>query len=124
MLEVTLFYSDVRGFTGFAEHHSSEKVIEFLNRIIGLQVEIIESHGGDVDKMIGDAVLARFHDPDRAVQAIKAAVAIQNAVKSSQLPRGVAIGLYGGPVVAGLIGASTAPTGVTSGRPRTGTPGA
>jgi adenylate cyclase len=105
MLDVTLFYSDVRGFTGFAEHQSPEKVIEFLNGIIGLQVEIIEARGGDIDKMIGDAVLARFHGRESAAHAIEAAVAVQNAIKCLKFPRGVAIGLYGGPVVAGLIGA-------------------
>jgi class 3 adenylate cyclase len=103
-LDVTLYYSDVRGFTAFAERHSPEDVIDFLNRIIGLQVEIIEARGGDVDKMIGDAVLAYFHGPERSVQAIDAAVAVQKAVSSSGLACGVAIGLYGGPVVAGLIG--------------------
>ncbi|CAN5175519.1 hypothetical protein BH10PSE7_BH10PSE7_11350 [soil metagenome] len=105
LFEVTLFYSDVRGFTGFAEHRSPGDVIEFLNRIIGLQVPIIESLGGDVDKMIGDAVLARFHGPERAARAVDAAVAVQAAVSSSGLPLGVGIGLFGGPVVAGLIGA-------------------
>jgi class 3 adenylate cyclase len=103
-IEVTLLYSDVRGFTGFAEQHSPEEAIGFLNLIIGLQVDLIEKHGGDIDKMVGDAVLARFHGSDRAECAINAAIAIQRAVKSSKLPRGVGIGLYGGPVVAGLIG--------------------
>jgi class 3 adenylate cyclase len=103
-LEATLFFSDVRGFTSLAENLSPEEVIGFLNRIIGLQVEIIEARGGDVDKMIGDAVLARFHGADGAARAVEAAVTVQNALKSAGLSRGVAIGLYGGPVVAGLIG--------------------
>jgi class 3 adenylate cyclase len=76
-----------------------------LNDIIGLQVEIIGDHGGDVDKMIGDAVLARFHGAQRAGDAVAAAAKIQEALKSSHLPRGVAIGICDGPVVAGLIGA-------------------
>jgi len=105
LLEVTLFYSDVRGFTGFAEQHTPNEVIGFLNRIIGLQVGIIEARGGDVDKMIGDAVLARFHGPERAIRAVAAAISVQNAIKSAGLPHGVAIGLFDGPVVAGLIGA-------------------
>jgi adenylate cyclase len=105
-LEAALFYADLRGFTSFAEHHSPLEVIDFLNRIIGLQVEIIESHGGDIDKMIGDAVLARFQGPGRAAHAINAAIDIQNAIKSSGLARGVAIGIFDGLVVAGLIGAA------------------
>jgi len=104
-LQATIFYSDVRGFTGFAEHRPPADVIAFLNRIIGLQVEIIESNAGDIDKMIGDAILARFHGPERAKHAVATAVAIQQALESAGLPRGVAIGLCDGPVVAGLIGA-------------------
>jgi adenylate cyclase len=103
-LEVTIYYSDVRGFTGFSEQNSPEAVIDFLNRIIGLQIEIVEARGGDVDKMVGDAVLARFHGPERAARAIAAAIDVQWAVKASGLARGLGIGLYDGPVVAGLIG--------------------
>lgn len=104
MLDVSLFYSDVRNFTGFAEHHSPLEVIEFLNSIIGLQVEIIEAHGGDVDKMIGDGVLARFHGSERAADSVKAAMAVQKSIEATELPCGVAIGIFDGPVVAGLIG--------------------
>ena len=103
-LRVTLLYSDVRGFSGFAECHSPEEVIDFLNRVIGLQLEIIEAHGGDVDKMIGDAVLARFDGADRAVNAIDSAVAIQKRMEASGPSCRVGIGLFDGPVVAGLIG--------------------
>jgi adenylate cyclase len=103
-LDVTLFYSDVRGFTGFAEHHAPKKVIDFLNRIIGLQVEIVEANGGDVDKMIGDAVLARFHGKNGAIRAIQSAIAVQKTIRTTGLSPGLAIGLFSGPVVAGLIG--------------------
>jgi class 3 adenylate cyclase len=103
-LSLTLLYSDVRGFSGFAERHSPEEVIDFLNRVIGLQLEIIESHGGDVDKMIGDAILARFDGADRAVNAIESAVAIQKRLGASRPSCRVGIGLFDGPVVAGLIG--------------------
>lgn len=107
MVDLTLLYSDVRGFTGFAEKRPPSEVVDFLNRIIGLQVEIIEAHGGDVDKMIGDAVLARFHGPGKAASAIQAARAIQAAVRASQLPRGVGIGIFSGLAMAGLIGSGT-----------------
>jgi class 3 adenylate cyclase len=103
-LEAALVYSDVRGFTSFAEGRPPSEVVDFLNRIIGLQVEIIEAHGGDVDKMIGDAVLARFHGKGNAARAVDAAMAIQAAVRSSGLARGIGIGVFTGPVMAGLIG--------------------
>lgn len=103
-IEVTLLYSDVRGFTSFAEQRPPSEVIDFLNRIIGVQVDVITARGGDVDKMIGDAVLARFHGSDGAARAVDAALAMQVAIRSSGLPRGIGVGLFSGPVVAGLIG--------------------
>jgi class 3 adenylate cyclase len=104
MVEVALLYSDVRGFTHFAEARTPAEVVDFLNRIIGLQVEIIEAHGGDVDKMIGDAVLARFHGEMRWQNAIQTAIDIQMAIGAADLPCGVGIGVFAGAVMAGLIG--------------------
>src|SRR6185369_12217849 len=72
--------------------------------IIGLQVKIIEAHEGDVDKMIGDAVLARFHGQERERSAVEAARAIQAAVGAADLPCGLGIGVFSGPVMAGLVG--------------------
>ena len=109
-IEVTLLYSDVRGFTSFAEQRPPNEVIDFLNRIIGVQVEVITARGGDVDKMIGDAVLARFHGSDGAARAVDAALAMQAAIRSSGLPRGIGIGLFSGPVVADSSAAATGST--------------
>ena len=57
--------------------------------------------------MIGDAVLARFHGPGKAASAVDAALAIQTALRSSQLPRGVGIGIFSGSAMAGLIGSGS-----------------
>ncbi len=103
-LDVTLLYSDVRGFTALAERSEPEETIAFLNAIIGLQVAIIEAAGGDIDKMIGDAVLAHFHGADAPGRAVAAARDIQQAIAARAITPGVGIGLYSGPVVAGLIG--------------------
>ena len=59
--------------------------------------------------MIGDAVLARFHGSDGAARAVDAALAMQVAIRSSGLPRGIGVGLFSGPVVAGLIGSGDRP---------------
>ena len=104
LLDVTLLYSDVRGFTALAERSTPVETIAFLNRIIGLQVAIIEAAGGDVDKMIGDAVFAHFHGADAPRRAIAVARDIQAAIAARGIVPGVGIGLYSGPVVAGLIG--------------------
>jgi adenylate cyclase len=57
---MTLLYSDIRGFTKYCEVETSETVVSTLNDIVDIQVEEIERHDGDVDKIIGDAILARF----------------------------------------------------------------
>jgi len=103
-ITTTLFFSDIRDFTGFAEQNSPEDVVGFLNKLMTLQVDVVKRHGGDVDKMIGDAVLARFDGDDGSDRAIKAAVEIQQAVKSGDYPRALGIGVFRGEVISGAIG--------------------
>jgi len=103
-VETTLFYSDIRDFTGYSEQNPAETVVEFLNAIMTLQVEAIQKHGGDVDKMIGDAVLARFDGDNGAKGAVAAARDIQAAVKGGTFPRALGIGIHRGEVISGAIG--------------------
>lgn len=103
-VETTLFYSDIRDFTGFSEQNPAETVVDFLNAIMTLQVDAIKKHGGDVDKMIGDAVLARFDGNDGDTRAIAAAREIQAAIKEGDYPRKLGIGIHTGEVISGAIG--------------------
>ncbi|WP_425088014.1 adenylate/guanylate cyclase domain-containing protein [Stappia sp.] len=101
----TLFYSDLRGFTAFSEAHAPEDVVAYLNEVMTLQVQEISRHGGDVDKLIGDAVLARFDGEDGSARAIAAARAIQaRMVGCTPGPR-IGIGLCRGEVILGVVGA-------------------
>jgi adenylate cyclase len=100
----TLFYSDVRSFTSFSETHEPDAVVRFLNRIVGLQVAAIRRQDGDVDKLIGDAVLAHFHGPGREARALAAAEEAQRAVAAADLARGIGIGVFSGEVVSGAVG--------------------
>jgi adenylate cyclase len=100
----TLLYSDIRSFTSYSEKHTPREVIDFLNKIIGLQVEIIHDFEGDVDKMIGDAVLARFQGANRESDAIRAADRIQTMLLQGDYARGIGIGIFSGQVIAGGIG--------------------
>jgi len=100
----TLLYTDIRGFTSYSENHTPAQVIAYLNDIMSLQIDIVERHGGDVDKMIGDALFARFHDANRESRAIKAAVDIQLAMAERGLEPGIGIGIFSGDVIAGGIG--------------------
>jgi adenylate cyclase len=100
----TLFFSDIRDFTGYADQNTPETVVDFLNRIMTLQLDIIKHHDGDVDKMIGDAVLARFDGANGDKRALAAAREIVNAVKLGDFPRTLGIGIFQGEVISGAIG--------------------
>lgn len=103
-MDTTLFYSDIRGFTGFSESNAPADVMAFLDRIMDLQITELEARDGDVDKMIGDAVLARFDGPDGPKRAFAAARAIQARLRRENVPQGIGIGIHRGPVIAGGIG--------------------
>ncbi|MEG3616997.1 adenylate/guanylate cyclase domain-containing protein [Magnetovibrio sp. PR-2] len=103
-IEMTLFHSDVRDFTSYSETNDPERVVFFLNDLMGIQVAIVQRHGGDVDKMIGDALLVRFTGTDAQKRAIQASQEILQDVQKTGQPRGLGIGIYTGPVISGAIG--------------------
>jgi adenylate cyclase len=104
---MTLFFSDVRSFTAYAERHPPERVVEALNRLLNAQTEIIHRNGGDVDKFVGDAVVAVFSGQQRVENACRSALEIQEEIARD--PGGydgleVGIGLDSGEVILGLVG--------------------
>lgn len=103
-ITTTLFFSDIRDFTGFAEQNTPQVVVDFLNDLMTLQVDKLKKFGGDVDKMIGDAILARFDGADANARALAAAREILKAVKHGSYPRSIGIGVYEGEVISGAIG--------------------
>jgi adenylate cyclase len=73
--EMTILFSDIRGFTALSEKLSPDQVVEILNEYLGAMTEIIFRHAGTVDKFEGDAILAIWNaplevlnHPDRAVK--------------------------------------------------------
>ncbi len=115
--EVTVLFSDIRGFTAFSERQSPEDTVAFLNAYLERMVTIIVEEGGTVDKFIGDAILASFgvplareDDPLRAVRAAQrmlAAVDDMNAhAGGTAVPLQIGIGIHSGPVVVGNIGSA------------------
>jgi len=105
-VRLTLFYSDARDFTGYSENNPPERVVWFLNELMGIQVAAVEAHGGDVDKMIGDALLARFDGRDAEARALAAARDVQAELARANLPRPVGIGVYTGEVISGAVGSA------------------
>ena len=107
---LTLLFSDIRGFTNFADGRSPEDAVRVLNRHLRLQADLVKRFHGDVDKFMGDAVFAHFGGVDMALDAIRCAVEIQKTVASAArldpaLPAlSVGIGLATGEVTLGSIG--------------------
>jgi len=101
---LVIWFSDIRGFTSFAEQHEPETVVAELNRILELQARVIHEHGGVVDKFVGDAVMATFAG-DRFEAAVRAGLAVQDAIRHTPgISLRVGIGVHVGEVVVGSIG--------------------
>jgi class 3 adenylate cyclase len=100
----TLLYSDIRDFTSFSEANEPERVVGFLNEAMTILVDASRRAGGDVDKMIGDAVLVRFHGPQAEARAIAGARDALRRLNRANLPRRAGVGVYTGEVISGTIG--------------------
>ncbi|MDZ4863607.1 MAG: adenylate/guanylate cyclase domain-containing protein [Gemmatimonadota bacterium] len=113
---VTILFSDIRGFTTMSEHMLPDAIAGLLSDYFTEMVDVIFSHGGTLDKFIGDAIMALWgapiphaDDPDRAVQAaiqMQKAIQILN-VKFREDGRpiiSVGIGINYGETFAGNIG--------------------
>ena len=113
--EVTVLFCDIEGFTQLSELKSPTEMLDALNTFFSGVSNIIEAHGGVVDKYIGDAVMAIFgaplHDDKHACNAINCAIEMcksaDNLVCKLKLENSYCnfgIGVHTGIVVAGNIG--------------------
>ncbi len=113
--EITVLFSDIRGFTTLSEKRSPEEIVSLLNRYFSLQVGIIFRHGGTLDKFIGDAIMAFWgapqDDPQHAQHAVAAALEMEQSLLRFKEELGeddkdfdVGIGIHTGKAVVGFIG--------------------
>ncbi|HMO18133.1 MAG TPA: adenylate/guanylate cyclase domain-containing protein [Oligoflexia bacterium] len=83
--ELSIFFSDIVGFTSISEQLDPGVLVRMLNEYLSLFTQIIQSSGGTVDKFVGDAVMAFWNAPldqaDHGERALKAAIACQEALK-------------------------------------------
>ncbi len=116
--ELTVLFSDIRGFTSISEALAPEDLVKFLNVYFTAMTRKVFDHKGSLDKYIGDAVMAVFGapiaDPQHALGACRAALAMVGALKEleGEWPRiglpnlrfGVGIGISTGPMIVGNMG--------------------
>jgi adenylate cyclase len=115
--ELTVIFTDIVGFSAISQRLTPARLAAFLNRHFGMLAGAIEAEGGTVDKYIGDSVMAFWgapaEDPDHALHACRAALAIAASVKADNHrrqrkklnPVRLRIGINTGMAVAGNIGA-------------------
>ncbi|MGA2129815.1 MAG: adenylate/guanylate cyclase domain-containing protein, partial [Xanthobacteraceae bacterium] len=119
---LTVFFSDIKDFTGISEQLTASAIVNLLNSYFGAVASAIHAHHGVIDKFIGDAVMAFWTPPfsagdDHAVDACLAALAQQDAIVAlrGQLPEitgmrlnppklEIRMGIATGETVVGTIG--------------------
>jgi adenylate cyclase len=116
MRNVTVFFSDLAGFSSIAEKMTPGELVTLMNEYLSAMTDIIERHGGYVDKYIGDSIVAVFgapvDDPDHASHAVRAALECRDRLDELNRShpvfrgRGLAqrIGINTGEAVVGNIG--------------------
>lgn len=117
--EITILFSDIRGFTTLCEGKSPEAILNILNEYFSEITRVIEEHGGVVDKFIGDAVMALFgaplrqeNAPGNAIAAAFDMLAVVEKVNQRFAARGqdtinIGIGINTGKVVLGNMGSQS-----------------
>jgi adenylate cyclase len=115
--EITVLFSDIRGFTSFSEKHEPEEVVSILNEYLGAMTNIVFDSEGTLDKFVGDAVMALWGapvgQPDHAERAVRCAIAMIKKLEELQkkwaaegkTALDIGIGINTGDMVVGNMGA-------------------
>jgi adenylate cyclase len=115
--DVTILFADIRGFTRRSSGEAPERVVELLNRFLTLAAQAVEEKKGNVNKFLGDGIMALFNAPwlirDHADMGVASALDLlarlerlnQELADQGQAPLAVGIGIHSGPALVGCIGA-------------------
>jgi adenylate cyclase len=116
--KASILFSDVRNFTTMSESLGARDTVSMLNEYFERMVDVVLSHGGVLDKFIGDAVMALFgvpfnreHDADDAVRVANTMLVVLRQLNrerraQGKAPIGIGVGISTGVVVVGNIGST------------------
>jgi len=107
---VTVLFSDIRGYTSFSEQMTPEENFSFVCSFNERMGPIIRQHNGFINQYLGDAIMAIF--PGNAADALSAAIAMQQEVRelnrkreiNNRLPIKIGVGMHTGPLIMGITG--------------------
>ena len=113
--DLCFLFTDIRGFTSLCEGMPPKKVVDILNRYLDIETQIILDNNGDIDKFVGDEMMAFFSGPRKEINACKAAMEIRAAMREQQqisMEDGstyvsIGIGINSGKVTFGPVGSRT-----------------
>jgi adenylate cyclase len=114
--QLSVLFSDIRGFTALSETRPPQEIVDLLNRYFERQVAVVFRHGGTLDKFIGDCIMAFWgaplEEPEHARRAVQCALDMERELLAFRRELGengkdfdVGIGVHSGSAVVGFIGA-------------------
>lgn len=115
--ELSILFSDIRGFTTLSEKVNPDQVVAILNQYLGRMTDCVFEHQGTLDKFIGDAVMAFWGapvaDPQHALKSVRCAMAMRSVLaqvleelkkQNMFAPLEIGVGINTGHVIVGNIG--------------------
>ena len=113
VVEVSVLFADLQGFTPFSEQTPAHEVVALLNTVFSAAVPAVFAEGGTIVQFMGDALMAVFNaplrQPDHALRACRAGLALQRAVDGVDGDAGgprFRVGINSGPALVGNVGSA------------------
>ncbi len=107
--DAAILFADIRGYTAFAENRSPEVVVNVINLYFDQLADLVTKNRGDIDKYVGDQIMAVFWGPTKAEDAVRCALDIQDVMirlnqEHPDYRLDIGIGIDAGSVVRGAMG--------------------
>ncbi len=105
---LTVLFTDIRNFTSFSETRDPQEVMTMLNDVMNMQAAVVQKYGGDIDKFVGDELMAVYDGEDMVYRAVKTAEEIRNSMiriyGGGDDSMAVGIGINTGDMISGNMG--------------------